>query len=118
MTARHPVRTHGSRLIASRDEVAHTRWALVLDELEADLEEVERALEAGDVVPDASWTPPQQMGPLPHALRERIEALAARIDRTHRTAEERMVALRDELAEVDRRRRAGAAYGSDVGRTA
>jgi hypothetical protein len=118
MSARYPRPAHGSRLVASRDEVAHTRWALVLDELEADLAEVERALAAGEVVPDATWTPPQQMGPLPAVLRERIEALAARIDRTHRVAQERMVALRDELQEVDRRRRAGAAYGSDVGRTA
>jgi hypothetical protein len=108
---------NGTRLLASADEAAHTRWSLVLDELESDLGEVERALAAGEVLPEATWAPPASMGPTPPALRERIEALALRIDQTHRTAQKKMAELRDEMQEIDRRRQAGAAYGSDVGRT-
>jgi hypothetical protein len=118
MSPRQPRTGNGTRLLASADEAAHTRWSLVLDELEADLTEVERALAAGEVLPEATWTPPQSMGPTPPALRERIEALAMRIDQTHRKAQTRMDELREEMHEVERRRRAGAAYGSDVGRTA
>jgi hypothetical protein len=118
MSARHARVGNGTRLVASADEAAHTRWSLVLDELESDLAEVERALAAGEVPPETTWTPPQSMGPTPPALRDRIEALAVRIDRTHRRAQTRMDELRDEMHEVERRRRAGAAYGADVGRTA
>jgi hypothetical protein len=61
-------------------------WLRVLDALEADAE----ALEAGQVV---EWAPPGGLPPLPAELRERADAVLARLH----AAEAHLVGERDRL---------------------
>ena len=95
---------------------ATAEWLRVLEELEAELDAVGAALEAGDDVPTSDWTPPQDLGPPPEELRERLRALALRLTAVHQRTRLRMTELGEELANVDRRRRAGAAYNGEPAR--
>jgi len=57
-------------------------WIELLDRLEADLAETEALLVQPDLLgqePDAArWHPPDELGPIPAALRPRADAIAAR----------------------------------------
>jgi hypothetical protein len=57
-------------------------WAAALDDLEADVTEVEQLLAADHRVRDTplanAWRPPEGLGPLPLDLRPRADAVLAR----------------------------------------
>lgn len=89
------------------------QWDRVLDELEADLEEAGRALDAGEAPAHRAWEPPTHLGPPPPHLLTRAQGIAEQVaDLLHR-GEQRLDELGEELAGVDRRRRAGLAYADD-----
>jgi hypothetical protein len=99
--------------------VAEARaWLEVLDRLETDAQALEDALEAGDVLPVQTWVPPRDLGPLPEVLRVRAEGTLRRLDDARGRARGRLAGLTGDLDDLDRRRRAGAAYGTEVMPTA
>jgi hypothetical protein len=92
---------------------AGERWARVLDDLEADLDEVGRALDAGEAPTHRAWAPPTDLGPPPPELLARAQGLSEKVAGMLRRSEQRLGELGEELAGVDRRRRAGLAYADD-----
>jgi hypothetical protein len=89
------------------------RWARVLDDLEADLVEVGRALDAGEAPTHRAWAPPTDLGPPPPALLARAQEIAEKVAEALQRSEQRLGELGEELAGVDRRRRAGLAYADE-----
>lgn len=79
------------------------RWDAVLDELEADLDRIETALDDLDgedpdpAWPRLRWQPPAGLGPLPQRLEARAVALR---DRLADTQDELQAARDDALAQV------------------
>jgi hypothetical protein len=93
-------------------------WLEVLERLEADAQALEDALASGDVLPVQTWVPPRDLGPLPEVLRARAEGTLRRLDDARGRARGRIAGLTGDLEDLDRRRRAGAAYSNEVMPTA
>ena len=90
-------------------------WIATLDELEAGLARFEAQLDAGDDAVFAgpgSWAPPEGIGPLPGELRQRATSLSWRMTAIEQRAGDRRKALEARLADLERRRGAGAAYAA------
>lgn len=85
-------------------------WCGVLDQLEAEVAELDAALVRGDVVPLHAWVPPRDLGPLPEELRPRAQSIATRIAQAQQRMRARLGELAGELQDVEQRRRAGTAY--------
>ena len=85
-------------------------WDEVLDRLEAELEALETALEAGEPLTSTCWTPPHDLGEMPVSRRERAGELGARLRRAQEFIHEHLIRLGGELHEIQRQRRAGEAY--------
>jgi hypothetical protein len=92
--------------------VSARAWIEVLDRLEADLRALDDALDAGEPVPLQTWTPPRELGPLPELLRERATGIADQLGELQTQARRRLAGLGEQLDDLDRRRRAGAVYGT------
>lgn len=98
--------------------VAARAWVDVLDRLEADLRALDDALDAGEPVPLQTWSPPRDLGPLPELLRDRATDIASRLSELQAAARARLAGLGRDLDDLERRRRAGAAYATEMTSTA
>ena len=90
-------------------------WIATLDELEVGLARFEAQLDAGDDAVFAgpgSWAPPEGIGPLPGELRQRATSLSWRMTAIEQRARDRRASLEARLADLERRRDAGAAYAA------
>jgi len=85
-------------------------WGEVLDQLEAEVAELDAALAGGDAVPLHAWVPPRGLGPLPEELRPRAQTVATRMTQAQQRMRARLGELAAELQDVEQRRRAGTAY--------
>jgi hypothetical protein len=92
-----------------------TGWIATLDQLETGLSRFEAQLDAGDDAVFAgpgSWAPPRGLGSLPAQLQQRATSLSWRMTAIEQRARDRRKALEARLADLERRRDAGAAYAA------
>lgn len=85
-------------------------WTEVLARLEQDVAELDAALADGALVPVQAWVPPRDLGPIPGDLQARAQRVALQLARLSSRTRDRLDELSGELADVERRRRAGTAY--------
>ena len=91
------------------------RWDAALDALENEVAQLEFGLASGDLaqIDQAGvWEPPQDLPVLPFELAERAQQLAARMEAAEQQARESRDQLGAELAQINTRRDAAAAYVS------
>ena len=89
-----------------------TPWDATLDELQAAVERIEDALDAGRVPTVVPWSPPAGLAPLPAELWQRATSLSWRLAAVEQRTRDRRDALQGELDDLARRRGAGAAYAA------
>jgi hypothetical protein len=97
---------------AEERSAAVRAWEHLLDRLEEDATDLRCALAAGTAVPVQTWSPPSDLGPLPSELQDRAELVISALADAQRRTRLRLTELSDELAGIDQRRKAGAAYAS------
>lgn len=84
--------------------------AEALDDFERRLEQVETALDDGDVADLGAFEPVDLDGPLTQAHVDRLERAMTRFRVLQRRVQSQRVAVLAELAQLDRRRDAATAY--------
>lgn len=91
-------------------------WEACLDELEAQLDDLDPTLGGGPEAVAAdpiSWTPPDGLGPLPATCRARAETLLVRLHAVAGVLDAARGGLVDDLRDERTRRDAVRSYASD-----
>ncbi len=86
-------------------------WDGCLDLLEAEIAALRARLDGDELPPTTSWSPPDDLGPLPDRCRDRAERLLSELHATVGEVERRRGELGQQLTQARDRRDAARTYG-------